>query len=226
MYHRILEAIDRVGAYENEDYKPERVSNFINDEVKKFIRGRLDPERNQENQGFEADLARLEDLDTLVNEYPVIFDSESTAPDEYKIVLPDGTELPKWQYFAAGTLTLKIGLKTKANVPVVLVKQNVANLLRLHPFARSHTNRVLATTRKGTFTFLTDKRYILIDGKLIYIQKPAEVFISLSDPSICVDCDLPEHVHHEIVALTAKSLLEATESQRYQTKKGETIQFE
>jgi hypothetical protein len=162
----------------------------------------------------------------LVAQYDYEFDTTSTAPDEYQFLLPDGTgDDPLWLYFATGEVTLRKGLITRSHVPIVLVRQNVGALLRKHPYARTQHNRVLAMIRKGVMTLLTDKKYILIDGKFTYIQQPKEVVISLSGTD-GVDCDLPEHVHHEIVALTVKALLEASQSERYQTKKIETAQFE
>lgn len=226
MYYKIMEGVNRVGANEEFDYSDVSVSRFLNDEVKKFVRNKMDPDRNREREGFEADPVRLADLSTLVAEFEYIFPVETIAPDEYQILLPDGTSAdPSWLYFAGGDLSMRKGLRTKTHVPVVLIRQNIGALLRRNPYARTQTNRVLSMIRKGVMTFLTDKRYILIDGKFTYIQHPKKVVISLSGND-GVDCDLPEHVHHEIVALTVKTLLEAAQSQRYQTNKIETAQFE
>jgi hypothetical protein len=226
MYYNIMEGVNRVGANEEFDYSPISVARYLNTEIKKFIKNKVDPDRNREREGFEADPVRLADLATLVAEYEYDFPVQTTAPDEYQLLLPDGTsDAPSWLYFAGGEVTMRKGLITRTHVPVVLVRQNVGALLRRHPYARTQTNRVLAMIRKGVFTLLTDKRYILIDGKFTYIQCPNEVVISLSGND-GVDCDLPEQVHHEIVALTVTALLEASSAQRYQTNKIETAQFE
>ena len=153
MYYKILEGINRVGANEEFDYSPTSVQRFLNDEIKNFIKNRMDPDKSRDKKGFEADPIRLADLSTLVAQYDYEFETQTTAPDEYQFLLPDGTgEDPSWLYFAAGEVSLRKGLITRQNVPIYLVRQNVGALLRKHPYARTQTNGVLAMIRKGVFT--------------------------------------------------------------------------
>jgi hypothetical protein len=67
----------------------------------------------------------------------------------------------------------------------------------------------------------TDKRFLLKGVALDYIRVPSEIALSSNQ-----DCELAEHTHQEIVDLTVKHLLEATEAPRYQTNSIEGSQSE
>lgn len=66
-----------------------------------------------------------------------------------------------------------------------------------------------------------NKSYLLKSLRADYIRTPVEISLSSN-----VDCELADHTHQEIVDLTVKHLLEATESQRYQTNTVESSQTE
>ena len=82
-----------------------------------------------------------------------------------------------------------------------------------HPFADSTSNNPSGFVVNDLLEIHTNKRFILSKVKLVYIRKPAKVSLSLN-----VSCDLPEHVHEEIVDRTVADILETIESERLQGK--------
>ena len=57
--------------------------------------------------------------------------------------------------------------------------------------------------------------------KITYIRRPQNISLSLG-----IDCELPEHSHEEIIAMTVSSILEGIKDPRYSTIQGELAKHE
>jgi len=66
--------------------------------------------------------------------------------------------------------------------------------------------------RGNSIDIYTSDIFIIDTVKITYIRKPGEISLSLG-----IDCELPEHTHQEIVAMTVSSILEAISDPRYKS---------
>ncbi len=80
------------------------------------------------------------------------------------------------------------------------------------PFNTTKHTSPLTTMRGRSLDVYTSDIFIIDSVKITYIRKPKEISLSLG-----VNCELPEHTHQEIVAMTVSSILEATSDPRYQS---------
>tara|TARA_R110000796_G_scaffold246258_1_gene370944 strand:- start:327 stop:1490 length:1164 start_codon:yes stop_codon:yes gene_type:complete len=80
------------------------------------------------------------------------------------------------------------------------------------PFNTTKHTSPLTTMRGSSIDIYTSDIFIIDTLKITYIRKPNEISLSLG-----VNCELPEHTHQEIVAMTVSSILEAISDPRYKS---------
>tara|TARA_R100001015_G_C4626864_1_gene186090 strand:- start:142 stop:1305 length:1164 start_codon:yes stop_codon:yes gene_type:complete len=81
------------------------------------------------------------------------------------------------------------------------------------PFNTTKYTSPLTTIRGRSIDVYTSDIFIIDTVKITYIRQPQEISLSLG-----IDCELPEHTHQEIVAMTVSSILEAISDPRYKTQ--------
>ena len=89
------------------------------------------------------------------------------------------------------------------------------------PFNTTKHTSPLTTMRGRSIDIYTSDIFIIDAVKITYIRKPKEISLSLG-----VNCELPEHTHQEIVAMTVASILEAISDPRYQSASVEVTKNE
>lgn len=89
------------------------------------------------------------------------------------------------------------------------------------PFNTTKHTSPLTTMRGNSIDIYTSDIFIIDTLKITYIRKPREISLSLG-----INCELPEHTHQEIVAMTVSSILEAISDPRYKTSIGEVTKNE
>ena len=118
-----------------------------------------------------------------------------------------------------------VSVKRIKEIPLRIVEPDDAYNILGNPFATSTDQSALGiingTLIKVFRNTKNNKSYLLKSLRADYIRIPVEISLSSN-----VDCELADHTHQEIVDLTVKHLLEATESQRYQTNTVESSQTE
>lgn len=84
------------------------------------------------------------------------------------------------------------------------------------PFNTTTEREPLTTMRDTFIDVYTSAVFIISALKITYIRKPLPISLSLG-----YDCELPEHVHEDIVAMVANAILEGTSDPRYRTHMNE-----
>jgi hypothetical protein len=80
------------------------------------------------------------------------------------------------------------------------------------PFNTTKYTSPLTTMRGRSIDVYTSDIFIIDTVKITYIRQPQEISLSLG-----IDCELPEHTHQEVVAMTVSSILEAISDPRYKS---------
>jgi len=114
-----------------------------------------------------------------------------------------------------------ISVRRIKEIPVRIVEPDDAYNILGNPFATSTPTSAVGVINGTYIKVYNNKSYLLKGLNADYIRTPVEISLSSG-----VDCELADHTHQEIVDLTVKHLLEATESQRYQTNIAESSQTE
>ena len=114
-----------------------------------------------------------------------------------------------------------ISIKRIIEIPLRIVEPDETYNLLNNPFATSTVNSAIGVINGTYVKVFNNKSYLLKGFNSDYIRTPTEISLSSTQ-----DCELAEHTHQEIVDLTVKHLLEATESIRYQTNTAESSQTE
>jgi hypothetical protein len=114
-----------------------------------------------------------------------------------------------------------ISVKRIKEIPLRIIEPDDAYNILGNPFATSTPNSAIGIVNNTEIKVFNNKSYLLKGLNVDYIRTPVEISLSSG-----VGCELADHTHQEIVDLTVKHLLEATESQRYQTNIAESSQTE
>jgi len=114
-----------------------------------------------------------------------------------------------------------ISVKRIKEIPLRIVEPDETYNLLNNPFATSTPSSAIGVINGTYVKVFNNKSYLLKGLNADYIRIPTEISLSSAQ-----DCELADHTHQEIVDLTVKHLLEATESQRYQTNVNEISQTE
>ena len=115
----------------------------------------------------------------------------------------------------------EVSVRRIKEIPLRIIEPDDAYNILGNPFATSTPNSAIGIVNNTEIKVFNNKSYLLKGLNADYIRTPVEISLSSG-----VDCELADHTHQEIVDLTVKHLLEATESQRYQTNIAESSQTE
>ncbi len=101
---------------------------------------------------------------------------------------------------------------TRVTSPNKFVQHDDITTLLDDPFNTTKYTKPLFTIRNHYIDLYTSDIFIIDKVKITYIRKPKEISLSLG-----VNCELPEHSHHEIVDMTVSSILEGISDPRYKS---------
>jgi len=212
--------LDKTSALELPAFEPEEVDFWLNLAIRRFVKNRFLGEN--QSGGFEESLKRLEDLKTLVLEEDltgVNLVASTIKPNSY---LADTTALTYEKWFIVGEeveisfTTLETGNTTTKRQGVIQCNSNTYRAHIDDPYSEHFLHyeeaRPLRLVYQDYVELVTDGNYTITDYYIRYLRKPIAVSLLLA-----VDCDLPEHTHDEVVALSVSMALENIEQPRYQS---------
>lgn len=163
-------------------------------------------------------------FDFFTNDYPRPFYQSTHATVAKQFILEANADNVSFQINPSndydGRLD-KISVRPIKEIPLRIVEPDDAYNLLESPFSKSSHKSPMGVISDTFIKVFTDKRFLLKGVALDYIRVPSEIALSSNQ-----DCELAEHTHQEIVDLTVKHLLEATEAPRYQTNSIEGSQSE
>lgn len=219
------ERLDKASSSSYPDLLVEQKDLFINNAIEKLVKTRYG-RNNIYKAGVEEIQKRTDDLRTLVvTNFPAITTvtteintykaSLTTIYSDENLVTPSTDKY--WFFLNGRARTVKTGCSSNYQMIRIYPHDDIDSI-RVHPFKKSCFNEVVGYFEKGDLYLLTDGSFTIDKVKLSYIKKPAEVKYGTlyPTPTANVECDLPEHLHTEIVDLTVLLLLENLESMRTQ----------
>jgi hypothetical protein len=89
------------------------------------------------------------------------------------------------------------------------------------PFNTTKYTSPLYTIRQDQIDIYTNDIFIIDSVKLTYLRYPLEISLSLG-----ISCELPDHMHRELVDMTVSSILETIADSRYTTHESEAMKNE
>ena len=190
-------------------------------------------------QFFEVDTVMATMADLGISEFKSGPNTRLNAPSiDYYETNTSGLK----RYVSSGNWTLGEGLyESVAGIgvefpgiskPIKYIQHDDILGLLYDPFNKPTDNRILGVFDSNTILIyslvknVTEEDANLVSAlpysiKLKYLKKPVEVNHNLG-----VSCDLPQHTHEEIVAMTVSSILEGISDPRYKTHMSELMRNE
>jgi|TARA_R110000744_G_scaffold5036_4_gene17761 hypothetical protein len=237
MHFAVEQGLQKVGSNSFDTFLPEELDFSLNKMQERFIKQRFWNKSDPKQSGYYGTQKRIDDLRVLtvldysddVSAMSVIVDHEDfDLPTDYmflvnsrvKVYYDDCGRAKLGADVSSGEIEIEVD-KYKKEVVLRIVEPDDAYNLLASPFAQSTHKSPMGIISDTFIKVFTNKRFLLKGVSLDYIREPSEISLSSN-----LDCELAEHTHQEIVDLTVKHLLEATEAPRYQTNSIEGSQSE
>ena len=191
---------DKIDSLNFPELNPEEIDIILNIAIERFINQRAYG-NNPRREGLEETQKRFDDLLTLIETTTITTFGTSPLlkPNEYSVTLP----LDYWHAIneeASINYTDCNGTIQTKRIPVIPITHDRYNKIIRDPFNKPNENKIIRLGIGGNITLITGA-VTLNAYYLRYIKKPTSVQYGSTypNPTIDIDCDLPESTHKEIV---------------------------
>lgn len=215
LHYAVDQGLQKVGSYAYDNFLEEEIDFWLNRAQERFIKDRTFLTSDNKQLGFEGNQKRLDDLKNIIA-LDYLDDAAPQAgiefqqydlPLNYLHLINIRAQIRK-DNCAPATLGSE-----QVVVPVRLVNNREVYFLQQDPFSRSQVNSPIAILYEQDLKVFQNNESFILEGIYIdYIRQPQIISLQLNQTS-----ELDDYTHNEIVDITVNTILEAIESQRYQS---------
>lgn len=210
MHIGVITQLEQIASYAFADFQTEEVDYYINRTVSKWLRGKQMVIRNMETSSPEY-VSASEDIYSVIESIIFSIDAEVTEGSLNTSTLYSGamradlSSIPDDDFYLYLLSRSRVDSEWRNND---LVTPNKFIEYATTSYDQPYFRMLPASIQGVNLLVLKSLGDTLLDKVLLtYIRKPAKVALDVDTPGNSVDCDLPEHVHDEIVDLTVQSML-------------------
>jgi len=213
--------LDKTLDFEYPYILPEKKDYWLNKAQERFVKQRAFGD-NSFRTSFEESEKRIDDLRVIVKT-PAAISTTSTGNNFYTILPDDYLYLVRHR---CNTITPTCS--TPQLVAGIQVTNDEINILDKDPFWEPINQEPLYYLLGNTIVYETNGDFTVQSSLLTYIRKYAKIQYGTQyiSPTTDIQCELPEHTHHEILDMAISMVLENIESPRYQTNLNELTKIE
>lgn len=224
MHRGIRLGVQQVDANFLDGLLPEEIDFYLNETIREFVKARYSG-RTADGRGFEQSEERVNDLrplfikdaevSTLYAGSPVtgFHVDRAVFPENYLFLVShrsavqyQRTVSTPWPSTIGQQRTLASGVTESKVFNRKAQSDHIYRLLE-DPYNTTWYKQPLVDVNEDFINVYTDEHFVVTDVILNYVRKPAVVDNNLNDPGESVDCDLPGHVHNEIVRMTVRNIV-------------------
>jgi hypothetical protein len=222
MHQRVRLAVQQVDANFMDGLLTEEIDIYLNEAIVEFVKDYFEG-FTRDGRAFEMSQRRIEDLKPLVVKDQVLpalyvgsplngfHIDQVTLPEELLFTISHRSKVEYQRYGnldwtgAPGTTRTSTNGKPYTVVNRTTQSDDIYRLLR-DPFNTTKFDDPIVDFNQQFINIYTDERFIVKECILNYLRYPATVLLDTDNPGNSVDCDLPGHVHNEIVRAAAQLL--------------------
>ncbi|HAH23886.1 MAG TPA: hypothetical protein DCL77_09025 [Prolixibacteraceae bacterium] len=226
MHNMVTLKLQKLNTFAFDEIHPEEIDLILNDAQERIVKQRSDKVTDPKQVGFAGNQKRLNDVRVLITPYSSTITPPTPPPGgEASFSLPSN-------FFVELSTTIRakfdVATATASSIvrvtPVRIIENDRYEDDQENPFRKPTISSLPGKMVGNNLVVQCDKRFILVGLRMNYIRMPKKIKLGLSSNS--TDCELPQHIHAEIVDLAVSQILEIIESQRYQSSKIEAAQSE
>lgn len=219
--------LDKTSSLELPAFEPEEIDYWFDETALTFIRTRYSGQ-NVKGESFEQSQKRVDDLRTLVVESGNITPASiGTYENSQLFDLPDTGSVYLFSLREEATITLD---GSTFRVGVTPITHDQTNIKLKDPYSQHNvrlgTAEPLRLFSGSQIELIGDGNYSIDSLRLSYIKEPLKMANITTIDRDDEFTDFTDIVMFEIVKMTANSMLENIESQRYQTHSAEVASME
>lgn len=224
MHQGVRLGVQQVDANFLDGLLPEEIDFYLNETIREFVKSRYSG-RTEDGRGFEQSEERVNDLRPLFTKDVSLetayagsplsgfFIDRAEFPDDY-LFLVSGRSAVQYQREVTAPWPDTVGeQRTLADgVTELTVSNRKAQSDQIYgllsdPYNTTWYKEPLVDVNEGFINVYTDPNFVATDVLINYLRKPAVVLNDVDVPGNSVDCDLPGHVHNEIVRMTVRNIV-------------------
>lgn len=207
--------LDKTSSLELPSFEPEEIDYWLNLAQKQYVEERVNIYNQSTNEEkviikIQDDIRPLFSYDTLT----IASESLDDLSNDYWFLQDIYVTISKTSTEFGDTLS-------NETVPCDIINETDVKKYMETPTHKPYFDRpkfVMSNNSSGYLNIIVDAFTTLgTVADVFYIRKPIEMSIDLTTPANSIDCELPEHTHHNIISLAVKLALENIESTRFQT---------
>lgn len=230
MHRGVRLGVQQVDANFLDGLQTEEIDFYLNETIIEFVKDRFSG-RTIDGRGFEQSQERTDDLRTLLTKQAELaatfvgsptdgfFIDKATLPADYLFMVAHSSKIEydlsgqtMWpstigqsrSLLDGGSVSPSVSEKTVLNRPVQ--SDDIYRLLK-DPYNTTYYKEPIADINESNINIYTDDKFIVKQVAISYLRQPAEVSRDIATPANSVDCDLPGHVHNEIVRRTTRAII-------------------
>lgn len=195
MFQNLKFGVDKLDTQSYPDIIEEQAEYLLNESQIRIVKTRYN-KNNIYQRGFEEFQKRTEDLRTLVKNIEITPTPVSTgSPKVYKVDLQILGNGDTYMFYLRGNAQVSSAKCSAKYVSVRLSQIDDLDKVLVDPFSKPSINQPVISFEDGGIYIYADSSFNVSKFKLTYLKKPR--LISIFDS---IDCELPEHLHEEVVA--------------------------
>jgi hypothetical protein len=196
MFQNLKFGVDKLDTQSYPDILEEQAEYLLNEAQLRLVKTRYG-KNNIYQRGFEEFQKRTEDLRTLVKNIEIVPNLVSSGtPKIYKVDLQTLADSNTYMFYLRGNAQVSSTKCSAKYVSVRLSQIDDLDKVLADPFSRPTINQPVISFEDGGIYIYADSSFNVNKFKLTYLKKPR--LISIFDG---IDCELPEQMHEEVVAL-------------------------
>jgi hypothetical protein len=197
MFQHLKFGLDKLDTQSYPDILEEQAEYVLNEAQLRLVKTRYS-KNNIYQRGFEELQKRTEDLRTLVKNVELIPTLAFTGTFKaYKVNIQDVfANGDTYMFYLRGNVQVNSSKCSSRYTSVKLVQLDDLDKVLADPFNKPTINEPVITFEDGGIFIYADSSFNVSKFRLTYLKKPR--LISIFDG---IDCELPEHMHEEVVAL-------------------------
>ena len=195
--------------------------NFLDSEIELIFNTSQDLLIAKKYSEFEVNQKRIDDLRTIVSTVPIVPTVVSSTV--YSAALPSDY----WFHLASSTTATGTICGVSTTITLVNRLFTFDRLYKAlnHPFNQPNEKQALTLFAGNTVQIYVQNGITPTSLNLTYLRKPLRMSISATGVNSPVgftnQCELPDHMHREVVAESVRRTLESVESVRYNSYRQE-----
>lgn len=225
MHDAVKMGVDKSASFQLAAFEDSDIDYWLNESQTQLIKQKMF-KNNPRQEGYGEGIKRMEDLSPLVKYSDELTYDAASGPLKAHAYHPNvatvliEANIPDYLYYVGSDVLIQDPHAPTNTRPQesMLVEESVIGKLISTPYNKPVLRQCYIYLKEGEVNVIYDPFATLDSIYVSYLRKPGRMVKSNPGPGDVTTCELPEHVHVEVVALAVSLMIENIESPRFESQ--------